>query len=123
MLPSRARGGPGAEGSLGQQQPTEWTPWGVFVPHQRLFRQYPYDGAVSQVAESSPGAWYTPPTFFQMIGVQDGFLLPHQQVPAPGRSFQGTPVVYANAAFVNPFPTVAPPTPTLPLPAAWPGRL
>ncbi|HZL18523.1 MAG TPA: hypothetical protein VFG23_12340 [Polyangia bacterium] len=126
MIPSRSRGVFSGAGELEGGQPTDWSPWGGYVPVELPHRPFPYRGEgglnLSSVT-STPGAYFTPPALYNLVGIADGFLQPADQVPAPGRLKTGTPTVGANPRLVNPFPSVAPPTPAYPLPASWTGQL
>lgn len=108
--------------------PTNWTPHGVFVAGNRVHRPAPYTNqqGMSMARNATPGAWWTPPALWNLASMSDGFL-PAQLQAALGLTRQktGTPAAaqVVAAQLTNPFPGVAPPTPSYPLPAAWPGRL
>lgn len=122
MLPSLGHGVFGASSGFGQQQPTEWTPWGMFAPGSRPHRDLSHLGGPAGQVARSPGAFYTPPVTYQLTGIPggDSFLaaaVPGLARPANGRT--GTPPVAHMA--INPFPSMRPPLPSYPAPAAWRG--
>jgi len=96
---------------VGASDVQHWTPHGIFQPFSRVW-QFRVGGLVAR----SPGAVAQDAGLFQLIGIPDRF--PVVQVkPAAGRT--GSPP--ARSIAINPFPGVRPPTPSYPLPAAWPG--
>lgn len=129
MLPSRSHGR-AADGMVfgGGGSPTNWTPHGLFAPGSRVWRSMPYshEEGPSLAVERTPGAWWTPPALWNLAGIADGFLPPGlQQRLGLSKAKTASPYLptTSGAVVANPFPSTAPPTPTYPLPAAWPGQL
>lgn len=115
-LPSRSHENWGVQGEMPGNQPTRWTPWGTFVAQAKPLNRLRNLGPSSPTM--SPGAYFTPPALFQIIGIPEPFLQ-LQVKPSAGRS--GTPPIRHFA--INPFPSFRPPLPTYPAPAAYRGVL
>ncbi|MGH7189525.1 MAG: hypothetical protein ACRD2H_13905 [Terriglobales bacterium] len=114
-LPSRSHPVFGASGELPGGQPTFWSPFAVTVAHSKPLNRTRI--GPPQV-ERSPGAWFTPPGLFQLIGIpQPSSFLRLPTRPAAGRT--GTPPVRHTS--INPFPGARLPLPTNPAPAAFRG--
>jgi len=116
-IPSRSHAVFGASGEMPGGQPTFWSPYVFAVAHAKPLHRTRV--GVVQV-ERSPGAWFTPPNLFQLIGIPQPSSFLAQRLPAkPAAGRTSTPPV--RHVSINPFPGARLPLPTNPPPAAFRG--
>lgn len=113
MVPSISHPVHGAS-QQGASDAQHWTPHGTLTAVTLPWHAW-VTGGVGRAARGH-GGYYTSPALWQILGIPDRNLI-LQVKPAAGRT--GTPPVRHMA--INPFPSVRPPLPSYPLPAAWPG--
>lgn len=118
VLPSRHLLVQGVQGEMPGGQPTRYSDWGLFQPRVRPLRRLRNLGPPSPTM--SPGAYFTPPNLFQIIGIPQASSFIAARLPTrPAAGRTGTPPVRHFA--INPFPGARLPTPTYPPPAAFRG--
>lgn len=119
-LKSRSHPVFGAQGETPAGQPTNFTPWGTFVPEVMTLKRLRSLGP--HPVTRSPGAYFTPPATYQLPGIPVPFSFVAAGNPALTRrpyGRRGTPPVRHFAIY--PFPGARLPLPTNPPPSSFRG--